>query len=212
MSKTSSCAWALALAAIAGSVDAAVTVTQGSGAPTYSTSLNFDEPGGATGVNVPSNSWSGAPWNITSIVSGEGSNFVGPNTFPTSQSTNSFYGPFGVFIRFSTDVASASFEAWDSSGPPTLFGGGLIIALINDGDEMNPVFFDIYTPAYGGTGLQAFNITTSGGMVFDELRIVGNGFFPETYVDNLSWNAIPAPSASALLSIAGVGVVRRRRA
>jgi hypothetical protein len=199
----------VATAGLVSSASASVTITQGPTAPTYTNTLTFDEPGGTTGVNVPSNSWVGM--GITSIVSGEGSNFVGPNAFPTAQSTNSYYGPYGVFIRFATDLTAASFNAWDSSGPPTFSGGGMAVVLINDGDENNPVGFDFFTPAYGGFGDSAFNITTSGGMVFDEIRVLGFGFFPETYVDNVSWNAVPAPSVAALLSLAGLSLVRRRR-
>lgn len=189
---------------------AGVIVVQGSSAPVYATTLNFDEPGGPTGANVPSNSWSGAPWGITQIVSGEGSNFVGDVSAYTGQSTNSYYGPYGVFIKFSQDLTEMSFDAWDTSGPPGPFGGGMAVVLINDGDEMNPVYFNSFTPAIAGTGLPSFNITTDSGTVFDEVRILGFGFFPETVVDNLSWNAIPEPGSLSLLALGIVGLMRRR--
>lgn len=189
---------------------ASVTVTQGSSAPTYATTLNFDEAGGPSGKNVPADAWAGAPWNIVSIQSGEGSNDVGPHAFETGQSTNSYYGPFGVFIRFSQDLTAMSFDAWDNSGPPGPFGGGVLVALLNDGDENNPVFMGNYDPAYGGAGLQAFNITTTGGTVFDEVRILGGSFFPQTYVDNLSWNAVPEPTSLVLISLGGLALLRRR--
>jgi len=191
---------------------ASVTVTQQAGpAPTYAITLNFDEPGGPTGINVPNNSWSGAPWYIPNFQSGEGSNFVGDNSIATGESTNSYYGPYGVFITFGQDLTAASFQAWDSSGPPSPFGGGMAVVLLNDGDENNPVFFDAYTPAYGGVGDSWFNITTDGGTVFDEVRVLGFGFFPETYMDNISWNAVPEPGSLALLGLGGLALVRRRR-
>ena len=201
----------LSIAGIAGApAFASVSVTQGSSAPTYSTILNFDEPGGPTGNNIPTNAWSGAPWNIVSFQSGEGANNVGPHALETGQSTNSYWGPFGVFIRFADDMTEMSFHAWDSSGPPSPFGGGMAVVLINDGDENNPVHFQLYNPAYGGAGLHAFNITTSAGTVFDEVRILGFGFSPQTYVDNLSWNAVPEPTSLALLGLGGLALLRRR--
>lgn len=196
----------LVIGALAVQANAAVTITQGPTAPTYSTTLNFDEPGGPTGANVPNNSWAGAPYNIIEFQSGEGTNSVGDNnvaltSFATSpNSTNSYYGPFGVFIRFASDLTELSFNAWDPSGPPSPFGGGMVIFLINDGDEDNPVGAEAFTPAFSGVGDPAFNITTTAGTVFDEVRILGNGFPADTYVDDLSWNVVPEPSCGLFLA------------
>ena len=203
---------AIGAAVIAAPALASVTVTQQAApAPTYATLLNFDEPGGATGANVPNSSWSAAPWYIPTLQSGEGTNFVGDNSASTGQGTNSYYGPYGVFINFGQDLTEISFQAWDSSGPPSPFGGGMIVALINDGNEGSPVFVQSYTPAYGGAGNSWFNITTAGGTVFDEVRVLGNGFFPQTYMDNISWNAVPEPTSLALLGLGGLALIRRRR-
>lgn len=202
---------ALGFAVWSGPALGGVMVVQGNSAPTYATTLNFDEPGGPTGVNVPNNSWSGSPWDIISFQSGEGSNFVGDNSGLTNSGTNSYYGPFGVFIKFSQDLTEMSFDAWDSSGPPSFFGGGMGVFLINDGDENNPVFGQAYDPAWGGAGMPSFDITTTDGTVFDEVRILGFGFSPVTVVDNLSWNAIPEPGSLTLLALGGLAIVRRRR-
>ncbi len=197
----------LVIGALAVQASAAVTITQGPTAPTYSTTLNFDEPGGPTGANVPNNSWAGAPYNIIEFQSGEGSNFVGDNNvavtnFATSpNSTNSYYGPFGVFIRFANDLTELSFNAWDSSGAPSPIGGGMGVILIKDGDDANPVAFEVFNPAFAGLGDSAYNITTTAGTVFDEVRILGFGFPADTYVDNFSWNVVPEPSCGLFLAM-----------
>lgn len=202
----------MALAAISVPALGSVIVTQQAGpAPTYGTTLNFDEVGGPTGNNVPSNSWSASPWSIPYFQSGDGvANDVGDHSAFTGQGTNSYYGPWGTFIRFSQDVTAASFQAWDSSGPSSPFGGGMAVVLINDGDEFNPVYYNSFDPAYGGLGDSWFNITTDSGTVFDEIRIVGNGFFPESYVDNISWNTVPEPASLTLLLLGCAGLLTRR--
>lgn len=203
---------AIAFAATSSPAIAAIVVTQSAApAPTYTTTLNFDEPAGPTGVNVPNNSWA-ASHNIPVFQSGEGGNFVGDNSADTAQGTNSYAGPFGVFMNFGNDLTSMSFQAWDTSGPPSFFGGGMGVFLINDGDENNPVFAQLFTPNYGGFGGGSwFNITTTAGTVFDEVRVLGFGFSPTTWVDNLSWNAVPEPTSLAMLAMAGLGVLARRR-
>lgn len=184
-----------------------IIMQQAAPAPTYSTTLNFDEPGGPTGANVPNNSWAGAPWNIPTFQSGEGSNFVGDLSGATGQGTNAYYGPYGVFITFGGDLTEMSFQGWDNSGPPSPFGGGAIVAALNDGLEVAVLPVE---PAWGGAGDSWYHITTSGGMVFDEVRFLGFGFFPESVVDNLSWNAVPEPASLALLGFGLVAVIRRR--
>jgi hypothetical protein len=202
---------AAALATLVGSsASAAVSVTQQAApAPTYATVLNFDEPGGPTGANVPNNSWAGAPWNIPDFSSGDiVANFVGDNSVSTGQGTNSYAGPFGVFITFANDMTEMSFQGWDPSGPPSPFGGGAAVAALNDGVEVGTWFG---TPAFGGNGNSWFHITTTAGSTFDEVRFLGFGFSPTSIVDNLSWNVVPEPGSFALLGVAGLAVLRRRR-
>ncbi len=188
---------------------AGYTITQGDSAPTYSTTLNFDEPGGPTGVNVPNNSWAVPPYNITDIRSGDQvANFVGDNSLATGQSTNSYFGPFGVFMTFANDLTEMSLNAWDSSGPGGPFGGGAAVVLFDDGAEVASLFF---TPAFGVPEGSAFNITTDGGSVFDDVRVLGFGFPADTYVDNLSWNVVPEPTCGLLATCAGFLLMGLRR-
>lgn len=203
---------AAALAACGSTAGAAasITVTQGSSAPTYGTTLNFDEVGGPTGV-VGTDAWAGI--GLTELQAGDGVPFVSDATalpgFGWLGTGNSFLGNFGIFMTFDSDLTNFSGQIWDPSGPPSPFGGGLVIFLFNDGVE---VFGDAYTPAWGGIGDTWFDISATGGMVFDEIRILGFGFNPTTYGDNFSWNAVPTPGSVALLGSAGLLAARRRRA
>mgnify|MGYP003579879156 FL=1 len=119
---------------IANMASASITVTQQAGpAPTYGITLNFDEPGGPTGPNVPSNAWSSI--GITSLVSGEGTNFVGDlsGDFPWLPNNNVYAAPFGAFINYGADLSAFSIQVWDPSGPPGPFGGGLGVLFFLDG-------------------------------------------------------------------------------
>ena len=206
---TQSLMTAAAAACLAGAAHADITITQGSSAGSYSTALNFDEPGGPTGV-VGTDAWSHL--GIAELNAGDGVPQVGDfdaiNGGWGLGDGNSFYGNFGVFLTFDSDVTEFSTQVWDPSGPPGIFGG-LSIFVFNDGVEVAALHGA--TPAWGGLGDEWFDITTSDGMVFDEVRILGFGFFPTTHVDNLSWNAVPAPSAVALLGMGAMTLTRRRR-
>lgn len=210
MNKGSMLMGALAIPVIATGAMATYSVTQsGAAAPTYATTLTFDEVGGPTG-SVPTTSWAGI--GLANIVAGDGGSFVGDNDTPNGGwglgSGNSFWGPFGVFMNFGTDLDAMSFQVWDPSGAPGPFGGGAAVALVDDGVEVGSLFFE---PAWGGIGDTWINIEATGGMVFDEVRVLGFGFFPTTVVDNLSWNAVPAPSACGVLAIGAMAALRRRR-
>lgn len=204
----------VALAAISAAIVSApalagVVVVQEAGpSPTYATTLNFDEPGGPTGNSVPNNSWAGAPWNIPVFSSGDVvANDVGDHSAFTGQGTNSYQGPFGVFITFGKDLTSMSFQGWDDSGPGGPFGGGAAVGIYNDGVEVASWFG---TPAYGGAGDSWYHITTTDGSVFDQVNFLGFGFFPQSYVDNLSWNSVPEPGSLMLLALGSAAMMRRR--
>lgn len=190
----------------------AITITQsGAPAPTYGTVLDFDAPGSPTGDNVPANSW--ASLGLSSIVSGEGSNFVGNLSgnpgFDWLPNSNVFYGPFGVFMQFDSALSELSLQYWDSSGPSMGFGGGAAVAVSRNGQEVG--FYFIQDPAYAGLGDPWFNITATDGMSFDSVAVLGFGFFPEAFVDNISWNKVPAPGGASLAALALLAAGRRRR-
>jgi hypothetical protein len=182
-------------------------------APTYSTTLTFDEPGGPTGAGLPIDSWS-ASYGVSVLQAGVGpGNVLNLSTEPGFgwlPNNNIFYAPFGVFMTFENDLTEFSAQVWDNAGPATFIGGGQFIGLYNDGVEVATFF--VNNPAFGGVGSPWYNITTDGGSVFDEVRFVGNTFgFPETFMDSVSWNAVPAPGALAAAGLAGLLVSRRRR-
>ena len=200
---------AIAVALISTPAFASYTLTQQNGvAPTYATTLNFDEVGGPTGV-VPTNAFAGIGLSV--FESGTGDQAIGDNsTFePWLPSDNTAFMNFGMFLTFDSDLTEMSFQGWDPSGAPSPFGGGAALLLFDNGVEVASDFGIV--PAWGGFGDSWFNITTSGGMVFDEVRFLGFGFGPTTIVDNLSWNAVPEPTSLALITMTGVGLMVRRR-
>jgi hypothetical protein len=188
---------------------AAVTVTQQAApAPTYSITLNFDEVGGPVGL-APTNAWN-LSHGIT-LAQGGASNVQVNNyngSFAWLPNNNAAFGPFGLFWNFSTDMTEMSFQAWDTSGPATPFGGGMAVVLFDNGAEVGSTFV---SPAWGGVGNTWYNITTSAGSVFDEVRVLGFGFSPDTYMDNMSWNVVPGPGGLMMLAVAGLVGPRRRR-
>lgn len=196
----------------AGSVaSAGVTVSLGSSAPTYAQTLNFDESGGATG-SVIGNEWAGI--GVSNLVSGVGDGFVGDLSsifgFPLGTG-NAFAGTYGALINFSSNLTEFSAQYWDSSGPADFLSGGALVVAVDHGTEVGSFFLD--NPAWDSGGDTWINITTDGGSTFDEVRFVGFGWVsPVAVIDDLSWNAVPAPSAAALLPLAALAASRRRRA
>lgn len=187
--------------------NADITVLQGASGTTYGTTLNFDEVGGPTGATA-ANAWAGI--GLADMQAGDSAPFVSDASgiFPWINSGNSFYGNFGVFMTFDSDLTNFSGQFWDPSGDPSPFGGGMGIFVFNDGNQVADLFV---TPAWGGLGDTWIDVSATDGMVFDEIRVLGFGFGPTTYADNLSWNAVPTPGALGMLAIAGVASTRRRR-
>lgn len=202
-------ALAITAATVSTSASADITSTLGPSAPTYSTTLNFDEPGTPTGA-VADTTWL-ASHGVT-IAAGDSQPVVDDFSVTPGQfwlgTGNSYLGNFGVFMTFENDLTDFSAQIWDPSGPPSPFGGGAYAFVFDDGVEVSNFAF---TPSWGSVGDEWLNISATDGMVFDEIRILGFGFNPTTYMDNASWNAIPAPGGLAALGLAGFAASRRRR-
>jgi hypothetical protein len=191
---------------------AAYSITQSAGAaPTYTNLITFDEPGTPTGA-VANNWWSanlGLGVTITDALN--------PNAVAISDPAEAWVGTgnvagglFGISaIAFTGGATSASFQAWDSSGAPSFFGNGLTIVLRDNAN--NNLAFQQFTGAWGGIGNSWINITTTGGSTFDKIAVFNGTSFHPTYIDNLSWNAVPAPGALGLIGLAGVCSRSRRR-
>lgn len=192
---------------------ASVFVTyQEAAAPTYSTTLNFDEVGGPTG-NVPGGAWQGSH-GVTSLVDGVDTVNVGDHAttlaLPWLGTGNSAEGVFGLYMNFDNDLTEFSAQVWDNSGPATFFGGGALAVALDNGAEVGSLFIDF--PTFSATGPTWLNITTDGGTVFDEVRIVGFGnVSPTAYMDNASWNAVPEPGTLAMFALGGLVIARRRK-
>ncbi len=197
----------LAACGVAAVASADVSISQGDSAASYSVGLNFDQAGQATGP-IAANYWQ--PSYGIVIDAGDGGPIVGDwgaAYGPWLGSGNSFFGNFGVFITFDTAVTGFSAQVWDPSGDPTPFGGGLFALAYSNGVEVASV---LVTPAWSTSSGSWFDISAAGGSSFDEVRFVGLGFTPETFIDNLSWSPVPAPGAIALLGLCGLAGRRRR--
>lgn len=202
-----------ALALVTLPASAAVTITQQSApAPTYSTLLTFDEPGAPTGI-VADNYWQPG-YGITSMTDGVNGPAVGIDDlsafYPWVNTGNVVNGNFGIYITFDQAVTAMSFQAWDPSGSPSPFGGGMNIYLTDINDNIIEALS--FTGAWGGIGDEWFDITTSGGTTFQKVVIFNNSFDPYTFIDNVSWNNVPAPGSFALIAVAGLVGRKRRRA
>ena len=192
----------------AAAASAQVVIEQSTVAPpTHATSLNFDEPGQATG-SLPATYWQ-AEYGLV-IDAGDGNPVVDnwSTIFgPWLGTGNSFFGNFGVFITFDSEVVEFAAQVWDPSGPPGPIGGGLFVGAFLNGAE---VASGMYTPAWGTDVDSWFDIHGENGATFDEVRILGFGFDPSTFADNLSWTAVPAHGVVAIFGLAGLARGRRR--
>ncbi len=200
------------LLATAQIASAAVTVTQTATIPTYPGTLNFDEVGGPTSANSTITSTSFVPSKGITFITGDGTYNVGPSGYTWLGTGNSFLGNYGVEMLFGYQVTAVSLNVWDPSGKPTFFGGGMV-ASINQGRSATGtnLFGQVYTPAWAGAGISGFNIVASAGTSFNDVLFYGNGDFPTTYVDNISWQVVPEPTGTSLAAIGLTGMVLRRK-
>ncbi len=208
---TSLVASSIGAALVGANASAAIIITQSvAPAPSYSVALGLNESGQQTGL-VPSTYWS--PLGV-SIGSGVDLNNIGvgdlSGMFPWITAGNVLDGAFGVFFNFSTPITAMSFQAWDPSGPPSPFGGGMAVAVV-DANE-NVLAIEVFTPAWGGIGATWYNIEATAGESFFDVRILPFGFPNTSYVGDVTWNAVPAPGALALLALGGISRRRRRGA
>ena len=120
----------LAVAAIAGSAQSAITITYSNSAPTYENTLNFDEMGGPTG---PLGTDAFASYGVTLMTGGLSGPFVAPGAVvePFLGVDNMWIGAdFGAFLTFDQPLTHFSCQYWDTAGPASFFaGGGAIVAL-----------------------------------------------------------------------------------
>ncbi|MFG0314963.1 MAG: hypothetical protein ACF8LL_12380, partial [Phycisphaerales bacterium] len=128
---------------------AGVDISVGASAPTYGTTLNFDEPGGPTGEFIPNDAWSGI--GISAITAFDGNNIVnnlsstpGYGWLPDN---NVFVGNFGVAFEFENDVTEFSAQVWDNAGPADFISGGMIAVAERDGVEVGSFFWEF--PVFG---------------------------------------------------------------
>lgn len=196
-----------------------VTWTQSAApAPTYATTLNFDEPGTPTGLLPTVDGYSTDAFQAGyGILIGAGDSFPYVDNYSTQPgyswlgTGNSFFANYGEILTFDNPVTEFSCQFWDPSGPPSFFGGGAVAYAFSPDDHNNPVAYLSFTPAWGGVGDTWLNMTTDGGTVIDYILVFGRGFTPFGYMDNLSWNATPTPGTAGLLGLAGIAGMRRRR-
>lgn len=203
---------ALACALLSMPALAGVTISVGASAPTYGTTLSFDEPGGPTGEFIPTDAWSGI--GLSAVTAFDGNNIVnnlnGNPGFGWLPDNNVFVGNFGVAFEFENDVTEFSAQVWDNAGPADFISGGMIAVAQRDGVDVGSFFWEF--PVFGPGGDNWFNFTTTDGDSFDRVAFVGFAFVsPVTIVDNVSFNTVPVPGTATLLGCGLLGVSGRRR-
>jgi hypothetical protein len=190
------------------------TITQSSTpGPVYTDhSVTFDEPGVPVGVVMD-------PFDY--YLASDGVYFTSGNGFLMAEDWdalegiaggtgegNQLNGGFNINMYFDHDVTELSFRGW-ANGSPSFPFGGIIVRLFNDGVEV--ASYDGIAP-FGGVGDEWFNAVADGGDAFDQVLFFNPAFNSfNSYVDNLTWNQVPAPGALALIGVAGLLGGRRRR-
>ncbi len=199
------------LLSISASASAAVSFAQTlAAAPTYGTTLNFDEPGTPTGL-VSGTTWLASKGvTITDGVNGNNTvvdNFT--NIYPWVGTGNSVAGSYGNIIMFTGDITNFSCQEWDSNGPNSPTGGGFVFwALDANGNVIDGVGL---SGAWGGVGKTWLNMNAAASDHVRGIYISSNSWIGDpAYIDNLSWNAVPAPGGIALLALGFAGARRRR--
>lgn len=191
---------------------AAFAISQGPAGsnPVYTTTLGFDV---AAPGNTNPGDFSGT--GISSLASGTGVQILDDYTGLGYGENQSLFMPFGAFIDFAVPVDAVSIQAWETSGAASPFGGGAILEIRNQSDPQSGP--PLWSAPMDNTGNNPdISFTATGGMSFDQIRIVGFGFpSADAYVDNLSFRAavVPEPATSALGLIALLsfaGIIRRR--
>lgn len=193
---------------------AQVTITQGNSAPSYATTLNFDEPGGPVSnpifSSLPNTSWQGTHGII--LDSQDSVQRVGVYGAATGNpwlpANNTFMGGFGMNVTFDQGVTEFSLQHWDNSGPGGPFGGGFRIDIYDGAAAVGSLFG---TPAWGSNDNSWIDLVAGAGTSFDRVEISGFGSSPMVFADNMSWNTVPAPGSLALMGLGGLIATRRRR-
>ena len=192
--------------------DYTVTQTNTSSATYTDHSINFDEAGVPVGVAMD-------PFDFYQASDGisfsSGSGFLVAEDWDALEGIdggdgdgNQLNGGFSVRMLFDEAISELSFQGWANGSPSPPFGG-INVLLFLDGAQVGGY---TGTAAFGGIGDEWFNVVATGGDTFDEVRFFNGAFSSfNSYVDNITFNDVPAPGAVALLGLAGLCGSRRRR-
>ncbi|MGJ8695916.1 MAG: PEP-CTERM sorting domain-containing protein [Verrucomicrobiaceae bacterium] len=130
-------------------------------------------------------------------------------------------GSGSIFQQFSFDSAgdySLDFETFmdvpEGLGDPTAIG--LSVVLGTTGVGASNLISDTFTESYDGqTSSRSYSFSVAEGQVGETYRLTFSRTGTEkalAYVDNVSVAAVPEPGSAMLVTLAGLVVLRRRRA